>query len=102
MTFPSDFGTDFQLINVSGTSFLKPQGSSSINILEKDLENRTFMFQACQNTWGANPTGALIFEKVRNPEYIKETGSFEITVASDYDFNEIIAIKTSDLVITED
>ena len=60
------------------------------------------MFQACQNTWGANPNGALIFKKVKNPEYIKETGSFEITVAADYEFTKLIAVETSGLVIEAD
>ena len=69
--FPDDFETDYQLIQVRGTSFLKPVSGSTITLLESDLENRVFMFQACRSSWGANPNGSVIFNKVRNPEYIR-------------------------------
>lgn len=84
--FPDDFLTDFQLIQIRGTSFLKPVSGSTITLLESDLDNRVFMFQGCRDTWGANPNGSIIFNKVRNPEYIRETGSFKISIAADYDF----------------
>ena len=42
--FPDDFVTDFQLIQVRGTSFLKPVSGSTITLLESDLETRVFMF----------------------------------------------------------
>ena len=100
--FPSDFTTDFQLINVYGTSFLQPASGSSITLLESDYDNNLFVFQGCQRSWGSNPTGSVVFDKVRNPEYIRETGSFEIYVASDFDFEELIAYQTTGLTITED
>lgn len=57
------------------------------------------MFQACTRVWGSNPVGAVIFKKVKNPEYIKQTGSFKITVASDYEFEKIIAVESTGLII---
>ena len=52
---------------------------------------RTFAFEACQSTWGSNPNGYIQFQSVKNPSYIRDTGSFEIYVAADADFEEMIA-----------
>ena len=100
--FPSDFTLDSQLLSVSGTNFLQQQSGSSHTLLERNTSSRIIEFQACMSTWGAESNGSIIFSRVKNPEYIKETGTFKIYIATDNDFDDLIAQQTSDLKLGVD
>lgn len=102
IVFPSDFVTDYQLQTVSGTGWLQPRSGSRINLFENNYSTRSFAFEACRNNWGLDPSGSVVFQKVKNPEYIRETGSFEIQVASDGSFRDMIAVQVSGLTVTPD
>lgn len=97
--FPGDFGLDQNLQTVTGTGFMQPQYSSSINLFEKNLSGRSFAFEACRSSWGLDPIGTVTFSRVRNPLYILETGSFTVQLASDAGFANMIASRSTGLTV---
>ena len=71
-------------------------------MFDRDLSSGVFSFEACQRNWGADPTGAIVFQRVQNPDFIRSTGTFKVYVAADLDFDEMIAFKTTGLTINSD
>ena len=47
--------------------------------------------------WGADQGGSAIFRKVRNPDYIRATGTFKVYIAADDDFDQLIAYQEGGL-----
>jgi hypothetical protein len=41
----------------------------------------------------------LTFSTIKNPKYVKDTESFEVVVAADSGFEELIISQTSDIVL---
>ena len=78
VVFPNEFAFDSQLTSFTGSGFLRPQFGSTINMFENNAATRTFAFEACRSTWGQDPSGSVTFAKVKNPDYIRETQSFQI------------------------
>jgi hypothetical protein len=56
-----------------------------------DLERREVVVRGCEVFYGSFLEGSLHFLKVKNPSYLKETDSFEITCARDKEFKVPIA-----------
>ena len=62
--FPDEIGLDYNLITTTATSFLRPSTGTQVDFFEEDLDTKTFAFEGCQRTWGADPSGALTFQRV--------------------------------------
>lgn len=97
--FPDDFTIDNNLINTYATGFMRPTTGSSVSMFERTLSTGIFSFEACQKSWGTDPTGALVFQKIQNPDFIRDTGTFKVYVSADADFKDLIAYETSGLTI---
>lgn len=56
-----------------------------------DLDRREVVVSGCEVFYGSFLEGSLHFRQVKNPSYLKETESFEITCARDKEFKIPIA-----------
>ena len=55
-----------------------------------DRDEGEVVLKACEVFYGSWVTGTLTFRTVLNPSYVKDTLSFEVTVAADAGFDELI------------
>jgi len=105
--FPPEMKLDDNMLYMEGQGFFKPSINSEdlhTGLYEVDLQRNTVKVLGCtqENYLGSNPSGSVIFNYIKLPDYIRSSKGIQIDVYSDPKRSMGIIQSHSQLILNRD